>query len=268
MSDILQRILATKRKEITAGQLKQSLEDLRMRCADMPPPRGFTEKVVQKAQSGTAVIAEVKKASPSAGIIRADFNPAEIARSYEAGGAACLSVLTDKDYFQGAVEYLQQARAACNLPVLRKDFIIDSWQVLDARLMGADCILLIVAALQLDELQQLEGLATELKLDVLMEVHDEAELESALQTRARLIGVNNRNLKTFVTDIAVSERLRPLIPNDRLMVTESGIHSREDITRLQQQNIQAFLVGEAFMRQPDPGKALKALFQTQPVEKG
>lgn len=261
MSDILQRILATKREEISAGRAFQCSDELRSRAADMPAPRGFTQRVLKLAQSGPAVIAEVKRASPSAGVIRANFDPAEIARSYEAGGAACLSVLTDRDYFQGSTEYLQQARAACNLPVLRKDFIIDPWQVLDARVMGADCILLIVAALQLNELQKLEGLARELNLDVLMEIHDEAELEIALQTQAQLIGVNNRNLKTFVTDIATSERLRPLIPFDRLMVTESGIHQREDVLRLQQNDIRAFLVGEAFMRADDPGEALKTLFQ-------
>ncbi|MDZ4731008.1 MAG: indole-3-glycerol phosphate synthase TrpC [Xanthomonadales bacterium] len=261
MSDILQRILATKREEISAGRAVQCSDELRSRAADMPAPRGFTQRVLKLAQSGPAVIAEVKKASPSAGIIRADFNPADIARSYQAAGAACLSVLTDKNYFQGAAEYLQQARAACSLPVLRKDFIIDPWQVLEARVMGADCILLIVAALPLSELQKLEGLARELQLDVLMEVHAEAELELALQTQAQLIGVNNRNLKTFVTDIAVSERLRPLITSDRLMVTESGIHTREHVVRLQKSDIQAFLVGEAFMRADDPGDALKTLFQ-------
>jgi indole-3-glycerol phosphate synthase len=261
VSDILQRILATKRDEVVAGQAQQPFDELRARAADMPTPRGFTRRVQQLADSALAVIAEVKKASPSAGIIRADFDPAEIARSYETAGAACLSVLTDRDYFQGSAEYLQQARAACSLPVLRKDFIIDSWQVLEARVMGADCILLIVAALQLQELQELEGLARDLNLDVLMEVHDELELELALQTQAQLIGVNNRNLKTFVTDIAASERLRPLIPPDRLMVTESGINKREDVMRLQQNDIRAFLVGEAFMRAADPGEALKTLFQ-------
>ncbi|HKX54691.1 MAG TPA: indole-3-glycerol phosphate synthase TrpC [Xanthomonadales bacterium] len=260
MSDILQRILATKREEIAAGQARQSATDLRARAAGMPAPRGFTRQLVERAKSGLAVIAEVKKASPSAGIIRADFNPAAIAQSYEAGGAACLSVLTDTKYFQGNAGFLQQARAACSLPVLRKDFIIDPWQVLEARVMGADCILLIVAALELAELQQLENLARELSLDVLVEVHDEAELELALQTGARLIGVNNRNLKTFVTDIAVSERIRPLVPADRLMVTESGIHRREDVQRLQRKDIRAYLVGEAFMRAADPGEALQALF--------
>ena len=260
LSDILQRILATKRDEIAAGQARQSTAELRARAAGMPAPRGFAQQLMDRTRAGLAVIAEVKKASPSAGIIRADFKPAAIARSYAVGGAACLSVLTDKDYFQGSAEYLQQARAACGLPVLRKDFIIDPWQVLESRVMGADCILLIVAALELPGLQQLENLARELNLDVLMEVHDEAELELALQTEARLIGVNNRNLKTFVTDIAVSERVRPLIPPDRLMVTESGIHRREDVQRLQQQDIRAFLVGEAFMRAADPGQALQALF--------
>ncbi len=260
MSDILQRILATKRDEIAAGQARKSMADLRAEAMNMPAPRGFSRQLLQRIESGPAVIAEVKKASPSAGVIRADFDPADIAASYEAGGAACLSVLTDRDYFQGDARYLQQARAACSLPVLRKDFIIDPWQVLEARVMGADCILLIVAALGLDELQQLSGLASELSLDVLMEVHDEAELELALQTDAQLVGVNNRNLKTFVTDIAVSQRIRPLIPAGRLMVTESGIHTREDVQRLQGSDIRSFLVGEAFMRAADPGRALQALF--------
>jgi indole-3-glycerol phosphate synthase len=261
MSNVLERILATKREEITAGRSIQSTEDLLSRIGNMPAPRGFRQSLQGKAGSGPAVIAEVKKASPSAGVIRPDFRPAEIASSYERGGAACLSVLTDEQYFQGASDYLLQARAACSLPVLRKDFIIDPWQVYESRAMGADCILLIVAALELDELQQLEGLARELQLDVLMEVHDEPELEWALQTRAELIGVNNRNLKTFVTDLATSERIRPLIPADRMMVTESGIHSREDVLRLQQHDIRAFLVGEAFMRAEDPGTALQALFK-------
>ncbi len=263
MSDILQRILATKREEIVAGQLRQSTADLQARASGMPAPRGFMQRLGSVAQIGPAVIAEVKKASPSAGVIRPNFIPADIARSYVAGGAACLSVLTDQQYFQGAAEYLQQARAACNLPVLRKDFIIDPWQLLEARVMGADCILLIASALNLSELQQLEGQARELQLDVLLEVHDEAELELALQTQARLIGVNNRNLKTFVTDLAASERIRPLIPADRMMVTESGIHSRADVKRLQQHDIQAFLVGEAFMRAENPGEALKTLFSEE-----
>jgi len=260
LSDILQRILATKREEIAAGRVLHSMAELQARATDMPKPRGFMQRLQLVAKSGPAVIAEVKKASPSAGVIRANFNPAEIARSYEAAGAACLSVLTDQQYFQGAAEFLQQARAACNLPVLRKDFIIDSWQLPEARVMGADCILLIASALTLSELQELEGQARELQLDVLLEVHDEAELELALQTEARLIGVNNRNLKTFVTDLAASERIRPLIPADRMMVTESGIHSRADVQRLQQHGIQVFLVGEAFMRAENPGIALKALF--------
>ncbi len=261
MKDILQRVLDTKRKEIAAGLAQRSNAELRSRAGDMPAPRGFTQSVIKKALSGPAVIAEVKKASPSAGVIRADFDPAAIARSYEVAGATCLSVLTDRDYFQGSAEYLQQARAACSLPVIRKDFIIDPFQVLEARVMGADCILLIVAALGLAQLQELDSLARELKLDVLVEVHDEAELELALQTQAQLIGVNNRNLKTFVTDIAVSERIRPLIPADRLMVSESGIHQREDVKRLQENDIRAFLVGEAFMRAEDPGAALNILFQ-------
>ncbi len=260
MSDILQRILATKREEISAGKAQRSSAELLARAADVPLPRGFVQRVQSLAKLGPAVIAEVKKASPSAGVIRANFDPADIARSYEAGGAACLSVLTDQQYFQGSAEYLQQARAACSLPVLRKDFIIDEWQLLEARVMGADCILLIASALSLKQLQTLEGQARELQLDVLLEVHDEAELEMALQTQAQLIGVNNRNLKTFVTDLAASERIRPLIPANRLMVTESGIHSRADVERLQKHGIQAFLVGEAFMRADEPGQALQALF--------
>lgn len=260
MSDILQSILATKRREISAGRAQLSSAELKAIAAGMSAPRGFVHRLQSLAGRGPAVIAEVKKASPSAGVIRANFKPAEIARSYEAGGAACLSVLTDRQYFQGAAEYLQEARAACNLPVLRKDFIIDDWQLLEARVMGADCVLLIAAALSLDQLQQLEGQAQELHLDVLLEVHDEAELEIALQTQAKLIGVNNRNLKTFVTDLAVSERLRPLIPADRMLVSESGIHSRADVQRLQKRGIQAFLVGEAFMRAEDPGQGLQELF--------
>lgn len=260
MSDILQRILATKREEIRAGRAQHSNADLQALADDMPAPRGFVRRVQSEVKSGPAVIAEVKKASPSAGVIRAHFNPAEIARSYEAGGAACLSVLTDRQYFQGSAEYLQQARAACSLPVLRKDFIIDGWQLLESRVMGADCILLIASALSLGQLQQLEGQARGLQLDVLLEVHDETELDMALQTKAQLIGVNNRNLKTFVTDLAASERIRPLIPADRMMVTESGIHNRADVERLQQHGIQAFLVGEAFMRADNPGQALLALF--------
>ncbi len=241
-----------------------ALAELRAAVADLPAPRGFARAIRTSIANGPAVIAEIKKASPSAGVIRADFQPDLIAQSYAAAGAACLSVLTDGPYFQGANEYLQQARQACALPVLRKDFLIDPWQVYESRLLGADCILLIVAALDGERLQELDGLAREIGLDVLVEVHDESELEYALAGSAPLIGVNNRNLKTFRTDLAVSERLRPLIPPARIMVAESGIHTRQDVQRLLQADIHAFLVGEAFMRAEEPGRALKSLFMAEP----
>jgi indole-3-glycerol phosphate synthase len=263
MSDILQKILATKREEVALAQANCAMLEIAAMAADMPAQRGFGRRLRQLSSAGSAVIAEIKKASPSAGVIRADFHPGKIARSYQAGGAACLSVLTDKTYFQGDAEYLREAAACCSLPLLRKDFMIDPWQVYESRVMGADCILLIVAALEVDRLQELEGLAQELGLDVLVEVHDESELEVALATGASMIGVNNRNLRTFRTDLEVSERLRPMIPASRIMVTESGIHTRQDVLRLQQANIGAFLVGEAFMRAQEPGEALQSLFQAE-----
>ena len=229
--------------------------------ATFPTRAGFAAAMEAKIVDGLpAVIAEVKKASPSKGVIRADFHPAEIARSYEAGGAACLSVLTDADFFQGSEAYLQQARAACSLPVLRKDFIIDPYQVYEARVIGADCILLIVAALDDERLMDLSLLAAELDLDVLAEVHDEDELLRALALPVPLVGVNNRNLRTFETSLDTSLRLRPLVEPGRIFVTESGIHAREDVARLRAADIDAFLVGEAFMRAPDPGSALRDLF--------
>ena len=260
MPSILQRILDTKAEEVARKKLQRDTATLSSMAADMQPVRGFAGRVRELADSGTAVIAEVKKASPSAGIIREDFHPDKIARSYEAAGAACLSVLTDSQYFKGADEYLQQARDACSLPALRKDFLVDPWQLYESRLLGADCILLIVAALNRARLQELDGLAQELGLDVLVEVHNESELEDALTTGATLVGVNNRDLHTFTTDLATSERLRPQIPPDRVMVTESGIHSRDDVARMRRSGIRSFLVGEAFMRQPDPGGALHSLF--------
>lgn len=260
LPSILRKILDTKREEIAARSAIAGLDQLRARCADQPPVRGFAAALARRVEKGLAVIAEVKKASPSAGVIRPDFHPAEIARSYQAGGAACLSVLTDEPYFQGADAYLREARAACELPVLRKDFLIDPYQLWEARALGADCVLLIVAALECAQLQELEGLAAEAGLDVLVEVHDEAELEDALTTNARLIGVNNRDLHRFVTDLGTSERLRPLVPADRLLVTESGIHTRDDVQRMSAADIHAFLVGEAFMRAEDPGRALQNLF--------
>jgi indole-3-glycerol phosphate synthase len=257
---ILQRILATKAEEVAARSAACGLDCVRARAADAPPVRGFAGHLRTAAAVGPAVIAEVKKASPSAGVIRPDFDPAAIAGRYEQAGAACLSVLTDESYFQGSDAFLEQARAACRLPVLRKDFTVDPWQVFEARALGADCILLIVAALERNELQDLDGLARELGLDVLVEVHDERELQDALATGAELIGANNRDLHRFVTDLGISERLRPLIPKDRTMVAESGIHTPEDVLRLRRCGIDAFLVGEAFMRAEDPGAALRQLF--------
>jgi indole-3-glycerol phosphate synthase len=206
------------------------------------------------------VIAEIKKASPSKGVIRADFRPAEIAASYAQGGAACLSVLTDMDFFQGSDDYLQQARAACRLPALRKDFLIDAWQVFESRVLGADCVLLIVAALSEGQLQEYAGLAAELGLDVLVEVHDEDELQRALRVPAPLLGINNRSLRSFEVSLDTTLRLRDAVPADRLLVTESGIHTPEDVHRMRQHGVQAFLVGEAFMRAADPGAELARLF--------
>lgn len=258
---VLQKILATKREEIEAGQRHVSAAELRSRCGDAPPPRGFGKKLRERAEQGSAVIAEVKKASPSAGVIRADFRPGEIAASYEAGGAACLSVLTDAPYFQGHRDYLAEARSACSLPALRKDFIIDPWQLLESRCLDADCLLLIVAALAPAQLQDLHGQARELGLDVLVEVHDEHELEVALELGEDcLLGVNNRNLHDFTTDLGTSERLKAMLPPDRLLITESGIKQRADVERMHAAGIHAFLVGEAFMREEDPGAALRALF--------
>jgi indole-3-glycerol phosphate synthase len=257
---ILKKILETKREEVEFRSSRLKLPELRARTGDLPPARGFATRVRTVAESGPAVIAEVKKASPSAGVIREDFRPAEIAESYEAAGAACLSVLTDEQYFQGSDAYLREARAACGMPVLRKDFLVDPWQVFESRLLGADCVLLIVAALGRDQLQDLDGLARESGLDVLVEVHDETELAGALTTGASLVGVNNRDLHTFTTDLGTSERLRPMVPGDRTFVTESGIHTPADVARMRGADIDAFLVGEAFMRQDDPGAGLRSLF--------
>ncbi len=264
-ADVLRRILDGKQEEVASGRAATPIAELISRAADRAPARGFARRLRDRAASGPAVIAEVKRASPSAGVIRADFDPAAIARSYAAAGAACLSVLTDRPWFQGDPRFLAQARAACDLPVLRKDFIVDEWQIWETAVMGADCVLLIVSALGDDQLAHYAGLAGEAGLDVLVEVHDEAELERALATPASLIGVNNRDLKAFTTDLAVSERLRPGVPAPRLMVTESGIHTRADVERLWNQDIRAFLVGEAFMRAEDPGAALRALFTPECV---
>jgi indole-3-glycerol phosphate synthase len=260
-SDILQRILARKAQEIEVRNAALPLRELAARCTDLPDTRGFAAALEAKIEAGqAAVIAEIKKASPSAGVIRADFDPALVALSYEAGGAACLSVLTDVDFFQGADAYLQQARAACALPVLRKDFTIDAYQVYEARAIGADAILLIVAALSDAALLELSLLAAELDLDVLVEVHDEAELERALDIPAPLVGINNRNLRTFETRIETTLDLHERVPYERVLVTESGIRTRDDVRRLRAAGVHAFLVGETFMRATDPGKELARLF--------
>ena len=261
MSDILDRILVRKIEEIAERSARVSMSELIARVADLDDTRGFAAAIEAKIEAGLpAVIAEIKKASPSKGVIRTDFDPATIAQSYERGGATCLSVLTDVDFFQGSEDYLRQARAACSLPVLRKDFTIDPYQVYEARAMGADCILLIVAALDDSSLLELSLLAAELDLDVLVEVHDEQELQRALEIPAPLIGVNNRNLRSFEVSLDTSVKLRERAPADRLLVSESGIATAADIARLRGVGIDAFLVGETFMRAADPGAALKQLF--------
>ncbi len=259
--DILRRILARKAEEVAERARQLDLAGLSRRVEAAPPVRGFIAALERAIAAGRpAVIAEIKKASPSKGVLRADFDPAAIARAYERGGAACLSVLTDVDFFQGADAYLQQARAACGLPVLRKDFIIDPYQVYEARVIGADCILLIVAALGDAALMELTLLAHELGMDVLVEVHDGAELERALALPVRLIGINNRDLRSFETRLETSLALRDRVPDDRLLVTESGILTPADVARMRAAGIHAFLVGEAFMRAPDPGARLAELF--------
>jgi indole-3-glycerol phosphate synthase len=261
MTDILNRILVRKTEEVAERRARVPEAELVARIAELPPTRGFGAAIEAKIAAGLpAVIAEVKKASPSKGLIRGDFDPAAIAASYAAAGAACLSVLTDSDFFQGSEAFLQQAREACALPVLRKDFIIDAYQVYEARAIGADCILLIVSALDDDMLLQLSLLAAELDMDVLCEVHDEEELERALALPVPLIGVNNRNLRSFETSLETSLALQELIEYDRVLVAESGIHTPEDVARLREGGIQAFLIGEAFMRAEDPGSELRRLF--------
>ena len=248
---ILDQILETKKKEIAADQILHPLSELKKIVVDADKTRGFAEHLRQTSAAGTAIIAEVKKGSPSKGIIRADFDPVAIARSYERGGASCLSVLTDAHYFYGSLEYLGQIRAQVALPLLRKDFIIDPYQVFQARVAGADAILLIAAALEDTQLQELAELATELELDTLLEVHNGIELERALKLPVDLIGINNRDLQTFVTDLSVTEQLAGKIPQHQLAVAESGIHSRADIERLQQAGAGAFLIGESLMRETD-----------------
>ncbi len=261
-ADILKKIIAHKADEVAARKSKASLADLKSRITDSSPLRGF-EIAIQKAISHgkPAVIAEIKKASPSKGIIRKDFDPAAIAKSYARAGATCLSVLTDEDFFQGSDDYLIAARNACALPVLRKDFMIDPYQIYESRVIGADCILLIVAALSDSMLRELADIATELHMDVLVEVHDREELERALMLRLPLIGINNRDLRTFKTDINTTiGLLRDVFP-DRTVVTESGIHTQDDVRLMRKHNVNVFLVGEAFMASPDPGEKLKELFE-------
>ncbi len=261
MSDILQTILTRKADEIRERSAQVSLRELSARCEGLPPTRGFAAALQAKLDAGLpAVIAEVKKASPSKGVIRPDFHPAQIAASYQRGGAACLSVLTDLDFFQGADAYLVEARAACTLPVLCKDFTIDAYQVYEARALGADCILLIVAALSDATLAELSHLALELGMDVLVEVHDIDELERALQVGAPLVGVNNRSLRTFEVSLQTTLELRTAVPLDRLLITESGIATPADVALMRASGVNAFLVGEAFMRAPDPGSELARLF--------
>jgi indole-3-glycerol phosphate synthase len=262
MSDILNKIIATKVVEVAAAKAQKSLASLQAEVQNAPPVRNFVHSIQNKIDQGqAAVIAEIKKASPSKGVIRADFHPAEIAKSYEQGGAACLSVLTDVEYFQGSAQYLQQARAACNLPVLRKDFMIDEYQVYEARAMGADCILLIAAALTLEQMQALETVAHTLGMAVLVEVHNGEELTAALQLTTPLLGINNRDLRTFEVTLNTTLQLLPRIPADKIIVTESGIFTKEDVALMRSNQVHTFLVGEAFMRQLDPGAELAKVFE-------
>lgn len=259
--DILIKILNRKREEIAERSIHTPADVLQQQCEDADAARGFIQAIENKIKNGqSAVIAEIKKASPSKGVLRENFEPAEIAKSYADHGAACLSILTDRDYFQGDEAYLKQARAACALPVIRKDFIIDPYQVYEARVIDADCILLIVAALDDAQLHSLFQLAHELKMDVLMEVHDKQEMQRALKTGARLIGINNRNLRTFDTSLDTTLSMLDMVDENHILVTESGIHNKQDVQLMRDNNVNAFLVGEAFMRAPDPGKKLAELF--------
>ena len=264
MSDILNKICAVKVEEVAAARALKPLETIRAEAEAQPAARDFVGAIRARHAAGRpAVIAEIKKASPSKGVIRADFRPADIARSYEQAGAACLSVLTDREFFQGAPEYLQAARAACALPALRKDFLVDAWQVYEARAMGADAILLIAACLDLAQMRDMETIAHELGMAVLVEVHDAEELESALQLRTPLIGVNNRNLRTFEVSLQTTLDLLPRIASagaGRIVVTESGILKPEDVALMRGNAVQTFLVGEAFMRVDEPGEGLRDLF--------
>jgi len=258
---ILRKILARKREEVARRRPRNSLASLEQRIKEQTAPRGFAAALQQRIACGEpGVIAEVKKASPSKGVIREDFQPGQIATSYQNGGAACLSVLTDIDFFQGSDEYLQEARAACDLPVLRKDFTVDPYQVVEARAIGADAVLLIVAALADEQMRELAHAAAEVGVDVLVEVHDRAELERALELSTPLVGINNRDLHTFEMRLEITLDLLPHIPGDRLVITESGIHTPENVALMREHNVHTFLVGEAFMRAPEPGEKLRELF--------
>jgi len=266
MSDILDKIVATKKIEIASNLKQISLENQRDMADEnnkgaLFKPRGFIRAIENKISAGKAgVIAEIKKASPSKGVLRENFKPAEIAQSYEKYGAACLSVLTDVDYFQGCNAYLQEARVACSIPVLRKDFTIDPYQIYEARAIGADAVLLIVACLELNQMKELENCAHELGLDVLVEVHNAPELEKALELKTSLLGINNRNLKTFEVTLETTLALLPMVPSNKILVTESGILGRADVQLMRDHQINTFLVGEAFMRSAEPGLALSELF--------
>ena len=261
MADILENILATKADEVARAKKQRGLASLRRDAESLGGVRPFAVNMAKRvAAAEPAVIAEIKKASPSRGVIRPDFQPAAIAESYAEHGATCLSVLTDALYFQGSADYLRAARAACALPVLRKDFLIDPYQVYEARDMGGDCILLIVAALDPGLMRELEACAFDLAMSVLVEVHDAAELEAALRLKTPLLGINNRNLRSFETSLDTTIGLLERVPGDRIVVTESGIHSTTDVQRMRDANVHAFLVGEAFMRAPDPGAELARLF--------
>ncbi len=260
-SNKLDEICAAKRIEVAARRAEHSVTALDHLAAGQSPPRGFRAALEAKMQDGYGLIAEIKKASPSKGLIREDFRPADHAKAYQNGGAACLSVLTDAPYFQGHEDYLIEARAACDLPVLRKDFMVDPWQEAEARSIGADAILIIVAALEDDVMVDIESAAIERQMDVLVEVHDEVELERAMQLRSRLIGINNRNLKTFTTDLATTERLAAIAPAEALLVGESGIASNDDCQRLARSGVRSFLVGESLMRQSDVEQATRDLLK-------
>jgi indole-3-glycerol phosphate synthase len=261
MSDILSQIVAVKREEIAAAQQRVSLQAIRADAESRVLTRDFEGALRRKiAAGGSAVIAEIKKASPSKGLLRADFIPADIAQSYAEAGAACLSVLTDRQFFQGQNDFLKQARASCDLPVLRKDFMVDPYQIYESRAVGADCVLLIAACLEDAQMAELEAIARSLDMAVLVEVHDAAELERALKLRTPLLGINNRNLRTFEVTLQTTLDLLQRVPGDRLVITESGIQSKDDVRKMREAGVHAFLVGEAFMRADDPGSALAELF--------